>query len=102
MAVVMAAGVTEEVRVGGLVGAVMEEARGVGWEAVATAGARAGAAMAVAEKEAMATVGCKAVEPAELEGQAAAMEAVVMGEGMVVAETAVAKAVVMAVAKEVE
>jgi hypothetical protein len=102
MAVVMAAGVTEEERVVGAVGAVMEAVRGVGWEAVATAGERAGAARAVAKEVAKATVGCKAVEPAELEGQAAAMEAVVMGEGMVVAETAVAKAVVMAVAKEVE
>jgi hypothetical protein len=102
MAVVMAAGVTEEVRVVGLVGAVREEVRVVGWEAVATAGVRAVAARVVAKEVAMATVGCKAVEPAELEGQAAAMEAVVMGEGMVVAETAVAKAVVMAVAKEVE
>jgi hypothetical protein len=102
MAVVMAAGVTEEVRVVGLVGAVMEEVRVVGLEAVATAGVRAVAAMAVAKEGAMATVGCKAVEPGGRGGQAAAREAVVMGEGMVVAETAVAKAVVMAVAKEVE
>jgi hypothetical protein len=63
---------------------------------------RAVAATVVAKEVGRATVGCKAVEPAEQEGQAAAMEAVVMGEGMVVAETAVAKAVVMAVAKEVE
>jgi hypothetical protein len=102
MAVVMAAGVTEEVRVVGLVGAVREEVGGGGVEAVATAGVMAVAAVVVAREGARATVGCKAVEPAELEGQAAAMEAVVMGEGMVVAETAVAKAVVMAVAKEVE
>jgi hypothetical protein len=102
MAVVMAAGVTEEVRVVGLVGGVMEGVGVVGLEAVATAGVRAVAAMVVAKEVAMATVGCKAVEPAELEGQAAAMEAVVMGEGMVVAETAVAKAAVVAVAKEGE
>jgi hypothetical protein len=102
MAAVMAAGVAEGERVVGGGGGVMEEERVVGLEAVATAGVRAVAAMVVAKEVAMATVGCKAVEPAELEGQAAAMEAVVMGEGMVVAETAVAKAVVMAVAKEVE
>jgi hypothetical protein len=88
MAVVMAAGVTEEVRVVGLVGAVMEEVRVVGLEAVATAGVRAVAAMAVAKEVAMATVGCKAVKPAELEGQAAAMEAVVMGEAMEVTSAA--------------
>jgi hypothetical protein len=69
---------------------------------VATAAVTEEAAMVVAKEGAMATGGCKAVEPAEPEGQAAAMAAVVMGEGMVVAETAVAKAVVMAVAKEVE
>jgi hypothetical protein len=102
MAVVRAAGVTEVAREVGLGGAERVAVRVVGWEAVGTAGVRAVAAMVVAKEVAMATVGCKAVEPAELEGQAAAMEAVVMGEGMVVAETAVAKAVVMAVAKEVE